>query len=184
MDHFGASGDPQDMRNIARIAATDTLRMKGVIGDKPPPDLDPPLVADGDAIAALERAFNAHDSGGQQTFAMGQRGHSAGVDKHCSFELKRPADPNLPSCDWVRRGEEPGALIGFRDARDRMDDTPVSDHHVRPGRSCNAGGLDLGAHAAARELRCSGAAIASISGVIRSTTFSKRACALRSGGES
>ena len=39
----------------------------------------------------------------------------------------------------------------FGDARDRMEDAPVGDHHVSAGRRCDARGLDLGAHAAARQ---------------------------------
>ena len=34
-----------------------------------------------------------------------------------------------------------------------MEDAPVSDHHMRAGRGRDARGLDLGAHAAARQLR-------------------------------
>jgi hypothetical protein len=80
MDHFVASGDPQDSRDIARIAAADALRVQGVIGNQPSPDLAAPLVVDRDAIAAREHPFNACDSGRQQAFAAGQRSYSAGFD--------------------------------------------------------------------------------------------------------
>jgi D-serine deaminase-like pyridoxal phosphate-dependent protein len=71
MDHLCASGNPQDLRNIARIAAADALRVKGVISNESSADLGPPLVADRDAIAAREYALNARHSGRQEAFAAG-----------------------------------------------------------------------------------------------------------------
>ena len=58
MDHFGAPGRPQDMRDVARVTAADALGVQGVIGDKPAPDLGSPLISDGDTIAPREHAHN------------------------------------------------------------------------------------------------------------------------------
>ena len=88
MDHLGAPGRPQDMGDIARIAAANALRMQRVIGNKPSPDLGPALVADRDAIAARKHAFDPCDPSRQQTFAASKRCHGAGIDKHGSFKFK------------------------------------------------------------------------------------------------
>src|SRR5258708_28006112 len=103
MDHFSAPGGPQDMRDVARIAAADALRVKSVIGDKPAPDLDPLLVADRDAVATFEHAFDACDSGRQQTFAARQRRDGAAVDKDRALEFERSANPDLARRDRGRR---------------------------------------------------------------------------------
>ncbi len=98
----------QDMGDIARIAAADALRMQGVVGDQPPPDLGPALVADGDAITARKHAFDPRDPRRQQAFAASERGGSACIDKHSSFKFQRPADPDLARRDRVRRGQDDG----------------------------------------------------------------------------
>ena len=102
MDHFSAPGRPQDMRDIARIAATDALRMQRIIGNEPPPDLGPALVADGDAVAARKHPFDPCNPSRQQAFAAGERRHSASIDNNRSFKFQQPADPDIARRDRVR----------------------------------------------------------------------------------
>src|SRR5208337_4976158 len=145
MDHFGAARRPEEMGDIARVAPADAFGMQGVESDQAPPDFRPALIADGDAVAAREGAFDPGDAGRQQALAPVKRGGGAGVDEHGAFQLERAADPDLARRDRIRRGEEPGAAPALGHARDRMHDPPVGDDHVGPGRGRDAGGLDLGA---------------------------------------
>ncbi len=66
-------GGPEDMRDVARIAAADALGVQRVIGDEAAADLGAVLVADRHAIAAREHALDARDARRQQAFAAGER---------------------------------------------------------------------------------------------------------------
>src|SRR5580658_747713 len=140
VDHFSAPGRSEDVRDVARISSPDALGVAGVIGDEPAPDFSPALVADGDAIAARETAFDPRDPGRQQALSPRQRRGGSGIDEHCALELERSADPELARRHRVRRGQEPGAAAAFGDAHDRMGDAPVRNHHMRAGGRGDAGG--------------------------------------------
>jgi len=64
------------MRDIARIAAHDALRMQRVIGNEAPSDLGPALVPDGNAIAPRKHAFDPRDPSRQQAFSPSERSDS------------------------------------------------------------------------------------------------------------
>ena len=78
MDHFGPTGSPKDMCDVARIASANALGVQGVIGDEAASDLDPGLVANCDAIATRENTLHACDPGREQALAAGQRPNGAG----------------------------------------------------------------------------------------------------------
>src|SRR5574337_1366148 len=151
MNHLGAARRAENLGDIARIASSYRLGVRGVVGDQPPSDLRAPFVANAHAVAPRKSPLDALHACRQQALARRERRRGARVDEYGALELERSADPRLAGRDRIRGGEKPGAASALGDARERMGDASVGDDHMRSRGGRNPRRLDLGAHPPARQ---------------------------------
>ena len=124
-----------------------------VVGGKPAAELGALAVADHHGIAALEASFDLGDAGRQQ--ALAARSASAAP----LSTITRPFGSSVPAIQrlravtgsaWARNQVQPAPPAS---ARERMEHLAAGDHHMRAAGNRDLRRLDLGDHAAARQLR-------------------------------
>ena len=140
-----------------RLASGDLSRLGRIVGDKTACDLAAVRPDHRDRVAALEsRLDTGRTPGRQQALAGIERPHGAGVDR-------QPAGgPSWPAIQVLRAatGEPPartGTALARVDRRKRIERLAGGDDHGGAGRRRDLAGLDLGAHAAARQFGAGGA---------------------------
>ena len=143
---------PRIVGDLAAFPADDALGVDAGIGDQPAAQLAAVGRADDHRVAALEAALDARDAGRQQALAGRQRLLGAGVDVDVALRLELPGDPALARRHRIGVGEEPGARRALADRAQRVEHLAAGDHHVRAGAERDLRRLDLGAHAALRQL--------------------------------
>ena len=147
-------GHAEHALDLARVAADEPRRMAGVIGHEAAPDLAPGrLLRCARNRRARRRRRPASRPAGSRLAPPAQRPCRAGIDRQRrraarASRRSTPCGPRrgrlAPSVNQVQR--PPSAMRAHRIA-----DAAVGDHHVGAAGRGDLAGLDLGAHAAARQ---------------------------------
>src|SRR5690606_23862121 len=72
------------------------------------------FILDADGIASPERAFDAHDSAGEQAGTISQRAGAAGIDYQLASHAHAPTEPGLARTILAARQEQRPAIFAER----------------------------------------------------------------------
>jgi hypothetical protein len=95
VNHLITAAITEQVGDFAALMAHDGPGILGVVGREPARHLVAGEVDDDHGIAALEPAFDLHDTGGQQAAACLERVQRAGIDGDGAGGLQRAAEPAL-----------------------------------------------------------------------------------------